>query len=174
MALISGTGAKVAIDLLRSGRAFRPGGIELFESALKAVQRGEVPEGAVPEFRKLVNSLKAQTISNRIENTRAGNTLDPFRTLQDAFKEDATWWLPPSGLKSMDFHQGRNAWKGWVEETRGLLNRLNIPAYSSWRVDGTGMRPDILNRKLELQKELQYRNHMLAMMEALDRLFGDS
>ena len=70
MALLSGTAAQVALDLLRSGRAFEADGVKMFERALKATQRGQVPEGAVSEFRKLVNGLEAEAINRRLQISR--------------------------------------------------------------------------------------------------------
>jgi hypothetical protein len=172
MAILSGTSAKVALDLLRSGRAFEKDGVKMFERALKATQRGQVPEGAVSEFRKLVDILKAQTIYSRRPRKKHGERLP---TLQKDYKGWATWWLPSSGLEKLNYLKtGKNVWRDAAEEIRREINNLNVPAYSSWRVDGTGMRPAVLDKKLELQQELQYRNHMAALTDALISLFGDA
>ena len=70
MSLLSpGSARQVAIDLLRSGHAFKDNGVSLFKRAYRATQRADAPDEAVSEFRNLINLLRVQS----------SNSLAPYR-----------------------------------------------------------------------------------------------
>ena len=169
MALLSGTSAKIAMDLLRSGRAFEKDGVKMFERALKATQRGQVPEGAVSEFRKLIDGLEAEAIERRL------STRSQRRRLGQ--KSDASGPPPWSGLrmerdyipKSVDY------WTNYpygydqraVEDfrRRAVLTDKEVLEHS---IDGPA--GDI--RSIRRRSAIHDRN-AATIIEALIRLFGE-
>ena len=158
MALLSGTAAKVAIDLLRSGRAFEEGGIQMFERALKATQRGQVPEGAVSEFRKVVDALKASRAAETIAAKRLetfGPGLKPSLDVEDYIFDS------PDRLRT-----NANVWD--IRANRYKQESLAEPPV--WRASDMSMTPN------EAMQTFRFRasrdRSKAAIIDALINLFG--
>lgn len=63
-----GSTAKMALQFLKSGRAFKEGGAETFEKLLRSLDRKLDPTEAVSEFRKLINAIETEAVQTGISN----------------------------------------------------------------------------------------------------------
>jgi len=184
MALLSGTAAQVALDLLRSGRAFEKDGVKMFERALKATQRGQVPEGAVSEFRKLIDGLQAEAIQRRIVDSRA-------RKPQRNFSKDSAVLAPWSTMRmeSSYIPKSVNYWTNFI--VRNPASRFDQDAVNWFKMESEvadkraaetlleGLAPRSAEysepaymRRRSRQSAVEDRTNA-TIVEALMRLFGE-
>jgi hypothetical protein len=179
MALLSGTAAKVALDLLRSGRAFEADGVKMFERALKATQRGQVPEGAVSEFRKLIDGLEAEAIHRRLTYWKQGGILDSpvdasgipawsdIRMESRYIPKSVNYWTDFAGgydQKSVEWFRRQAA---LADKKAGETSIEGPPSPRTLKVDS----PAYIKQRLR-RSAVEDRTSA-AIVEALIRLFGE-
>jgi hypothetical protein len=159
MALLSGTAAEIALDLLRSGRAFQKDGAKTFERALKATQRGQVPEGAVSEFRKLIDGLEAEAIQRRLGF--AGRV--------------TTRKLPPWSAMRMESSYIPRSVDYWTNFASGYDQRAvqNFRRQAAEADQTARNYPELVGRRRALQRDASETRTTATIIEALVRLFGE-
>jgi hypothetical protein len=165
----SSTIRKLALDVLRSGKAFEPDGVKHFQKLYKTFEGKSAPDEVVSEFRRLVDALNAPSISNRIYNRRVGRNsinpeIDPFGTALDQIERGTA---PPINMLQ-DFAK---LWDESAElEKRRALAKGRVMYGPSQGASGN---IDLSNMQKSRYEATRERSEA-QMYEALRSLFGES
>lgn len=181
MALLSGTAAQLALDLLRSGRAFRDDGVKTLQKAYKATNRGEaMSESAVSEFKKLVKALEAEAIQRRIQHSRIPYSAE--RAEQLKLMRGTPWsdvrmterYIPKSVNYWIDFLPGQVGYD--LRSTKPGISGYDLRAAeefkkSARKADSTAEMSGGKHRTVRRAEAVEDRTNA-AIIEALVNLFG--
>jgi hypothetical protein len=164
---VGSTIRKLALDVLRSGKAFEPDGVKHFKKLYKTFEGASAPDEVVSEFRRVVDALYAPSIANHIYNTRVARNFEISNPLDAALKPG-----PIPGPYTINARKRQESkFNQMAEEVKQEAFEAGFPAYGPGRrASGNNLLSEMQLRRYDATRE----RSEAQLYEALRRLFGES
>ena len=179
---VGSTIRKLALDVLRSGKAFEPDGVKHFKKLYKTFEGKSAPDEVVSEFRRIVDVLKAREVAGNVAATRmrrAGNerlAQEVQGPRADVFPR-ALSYFESSGKHGVGFDDLQRPWvlTAARADTQGDVAKEMLRQTPEGKSRTLHDSASILRNRLahSRQQATEARTH-LALMDSLKKLFGES